>query len=144
MPNTIFRRKKYPQRKLSCGFLLIELMSALVIFAGITVILAQFYGHIICWQREAKLYTQATQTAHEILEKILVERKLPDLGIQKDPFNVRCQTIPVPAFTVPQFFSAAFLKRFSLVEVSVTWKNPQGANQKIVLMAGMSKPEREL
>ncbi|MCX5922021.1 MAG: type II secretion system protein [Candidatus Dependentiae bacterium] len=113
------------------GFLLIELMAALALLSGATVISAYFYAQIATWHHEARRYLEATTLAGSVLEKAMIEGVMPKKqGIEKEPFIVSWHTQSLKD-------AQKGMEHFTIVEVDVTWQTMAGNKKSVTIVSGL-------
>jgi Tfp pilus assembly protein PilV len=104
------------------GYLLLEILVALVLVAGISFAIALMHTQLIQWQKEAEQYLVGTNLACEQLFHLQSKSCYQP---KTSGFQVKTDTIPID-FPVP----------YSLYQVTVTFKTIRGITKEIMLVGG--------
>ncbi len=122
------------------GFLLIEVLIALVLIATFSVIFAQFQWQAVRQNKQAHDYLQAVNHASAFMEKLQATGKLPAGSPRKvDKFTLSWKAMPLaPSGAVNTIFGSSVHKvRFNLVELTVAWQSVQGGDTSIKIVSGV-------
>jgi hypothetical protein len=130
--------KKGVSKSSKPGYLLVEIIAALALFAVACLISAQYYWHIIEWQHNASMYAQATTLCQDLLEQKLAmarEDTQALLQLKNNAFSTKCSisSIQSNSYDAPLWMSTHFLHDLKLIKTTVTWKSPIGATKKVII-----------
>ena len=114
---------KYP---LKSGFLLIEIMTALIAFAGLAVLVARYQVSIMRQGKEARNYLQAVNVGCDCIEGRGNNHEAGQFRVQRT-----FKDFIVPSQLQDQGFATERLKKFKTVEVKVSWTAMDGHNKSI-------------
>jgi len=117
------------------GFLLFEILIALVIFSTACLIVAYQRWEIVKQGQEALDKLRALTLARNAMESLCNKKRLsfPNQQI-KYKFTIRHRIKPLP---IRQTKNLLTLKNFKLVEVFVTWQSPMGMRS-VKLISGFN------
>jgi type II secretory pathway pseudopilin PulG len=117
--------------KITHGFLMLELLVAILIMALMAFVCMGYYAKTMIIQRDTELYFQATTIASSALEKLLSEKIVPMNNQQKEGlFSLN--------YTFKPFTSDG---NFVIVEVIVTWQSALKVPRTITLTSGFVPKE---
>ena len=112
-------------KQIKKGFLLFEILIALVIFSTACLIVAYQRWEVIKQEQEALNRLQALTLARNAMESIRNEKRLSLPNQQtKHKFTVKKQIEPL---SIRQTKNLLILKNFKLVKIFVTWQSAMGA-----------------
>ena len=120
-----------------CGFLLIEIMSAMALFSFAVMMTAKFCGQIYIWQREAQMYWQATTNITRMIEKIRIEKVLPEFRTEKDEMIITCLPWGQSLIRETSMANMSFLKNFEWIEIRASWKTARHTTQTLLVYTGV-------
>ena len=114
---------------LKAGFLMFELMITLVVLAAMAGAVILYYGQIKLIEREGRLYLQATEQAQElVLEQVMntANQERIVTGAPSLPLQLQHE------------YTQEFLNQFHLIQATVSFVLPSGANGSVSLLGGSS------
>lgn len=119
------------------GYLLLEIIAAVGLFAIASLISAQYYWHIIEWQHNADRYAQATTLCQEMIEQKLVTHQdtaKSRTESKSEKFSVKCSTnlLQASSYELPLWMSTQFLDDLKMLKTTVTWKSATGVDKKLI------------
>ena len=122
-------------KRIKKGFLLFEILIALVIFSTACLIVAYQRWEIIKQEQEALDRLQALTLARNAMESICNEKQLSLQNQEiKCKFTVRYHIRPLPIRLTKNLLMS---KNFKLVEIFVTWQSAMGM-QSVKLTSGFN------
>jgi Tfp pilus assembly protein PilV len=124
-------------QKNKCGFLLLEIMVALMAFGCATLFLAQFYWKIIAWHHESVNYGQAIDIISTYIEwekespsnaaTYYEEKGKHSLSATKHAYNHAINS----SLSIDQ---ESFRKKCIVQEIMVSWKGLHGESRNIKMI----------
>ena len=123
------------------GFLLVEVMVALVIMSAFLALLATSHWHTIQKNRSLFMRSQALHKASSVVEGLLVAQNIsPYKQYEDEKFVVTVETKPYLAVSLDEQlgFAAQYPKKFVVVQTTVAWKTVNALDQSIQLVTGRS------
>jgi hypothetical protein len=120
-----------------CGFLLIEIVSAMALFSFSVLMAAKFCGQIYMWQREAQMYAMATTSITQMIEKIKIEKVLPAFRTEKNEMIITCLPWGQSITPEAQVSNMSFLKKFEWIEIRASWKTARHTTQTLLVYTGV-------
>lgn len=118
------------------GFLLIEIMAALMAFAGISVLIARYHVYIIQHNKEVQNYLHAINIGCDVLEKNETIKQV------SNPFRLAYSVddYQVPAIFKEKGFTTERLKKLKSVHVKISWNSMDGQKKLVLLETAL--PDR--
>lgn len=116
------------------GFLLLEVMAALIMFCGLSLVIAKCHVSIEQWNNQARNYLQATHIATQECEQpvinIMQKNSTYDVGI----FHVERTVLdcPIPSQCAAVGFTTQRLNKTQLVKVKISWVAMRGHRKSLV------------
>lgn len=111
------------------GFLLLEIMIALTLFATVSIVIAHYYCRSVSLQGESRMYCQATSLARNLFESIIhnqsIAEKLPD---------------HIDQFTLTWKVAGTDIPHFNMVELNIAWTSLMSGVQTISFVSGFFVP----
>lgn len=142
------RERINTQYPLKSGFLLIEIMTALIAFTGLAVLIARYQVSIIGMENEMRNYLQAVNMACDILEdplsldsssgfisSFVKTTKRAGDNYNESQFIVKqeAQDFNIPALFKEKGLTAFRLKKFKLVTIELSWNVANGSRKSITI-----------
>ncbi len=140
--------RKNAQYTMKKGFLLLEIMIALVIFSMLVVVITHYHWQIVKHQGEAIKYIEALNKARAFLENIPRDTSGASPGmskankaneniLSKDEYTLTWKTYPVDSIQSKKL-SATKSKAlpYNITQVNVAWKTFDGKQKSITLTSG--------
>jgi len=122
------------------GFLLFEILTALVLFSMVCLLVAYQRSEIIKQEQEAFDRLQALTLARNAMESICNEKRISLPKRQKkDKFTINHRVEPL---SIRPAKNLLIPKYFKLVEISVTWQSAMGMRSVKLTSAFNSKSEK--
>ena len=118
------------QYPLKSGFLLIEIMAALIAFAGLAVLVARYQVSTMRQGKEARSYLQAVNVGSDSLEGSGTEKKIGQFRVERTVSD-----FIVPSQLKDRGFTTERLKKFKTVAVKVSWTAMDGQSKSIRLQS---------
>lgn len=102
------------------GFLLLEIMIALTLFATVSIVVAHYYCRTVSLQGQSRMYCQATSLARNFFESMIRNQSV---------------ALPLPnhidQFTLTWKIAGADIPNLNTVELNVSWKSSEGVIQSV-------------
>lgn len=117
-------------QKKHSGFLLIEIMTAITLLGGAVAIITSFCWHIIAWQHESNMRSQAITISSNIIETIKNERKISDNKLEVKPFSIKSKTRAIDHPQLAPFFTTKQMNNVFELELSISWYDFRGREKK--------------
>jgi len=123
-------------RAVTSGFLLIEMLVALVIFAVITATIAAYQVKIVYNYRDAYKRHQAVMLAHDALEQAKRTQQCTNKQTVDDiTVVVRPRSSQPTHITLPMPYGVRF-SSFTMLEAVASWRTAQGTEATCRLLTG--------
>jgi len=128
--------------KASCGFLLIELIIATLIFSVTMLALFQYSWTIVRMQEDIGREIKAISLAGETIEDVLLREKLSDISKETNNciIKVKIRKFPYVRLKMPPFLNDKRVKSckgYRTIEVTVCWKTITGNDRTYKLITGL-------
>lgn len=131
-----FRRLNKSWVSLKSGFLLLEILAALLALSTLSVLMAHYFVSIVAMNHEAKSYLRATDSANNSLDSWMLNAKKSEGGkLTVPPFSVERtkSDLIAPLELKAHGLTGKCLKKFALLKVNVSWQSMDGQSRHVQL-----------
>ena len=121
--------------QLKAGFLLLEIMVALIVLGALSIVVAKYEVSIVRWNKESHDYFQAAHVAAEACERLaFVQDSKGSDAYSIGSFHIEhiVKDCIIPNQCEKEGLTTQRLKKFKMVQVKVSWVAMGGQNKSIL------------